>query len=328
VDLCTACRVFLSQVAGHEVDGYQSDSSNPILKRILVLKMDVCEALMRIISMVIDVVSLRDARKMHVTTCMRMAQSGRQMKERERMTITVVIPMYNDVRFAKKCIREVERTLAQFTTDYEIVVAEDGSTDGTDLIVAQVAASSDRIVCMHSDHRLGRGLALRRAFKISRGDIIAYIDADLATALNALRYLIEAARRTGGMSVGSRVMRGAIVNRPLLRMLVTRVYNIIVRMLFHDGILDHQCGFKAFSKPLLEAVLDDVVDNSWFWDTEIIIRAKEAGFEVLEIPVKWTEHRAKGAYRITRFISDSMSMGRSLVALWWDVKIKKKLTGC
>lgn len=226
--------------------------------------------------------------------------------------------MFNEVNQIERCVHEVKVALERFSSSYEIILAEDGSTDGTDKIAARLAAQDERITHLHCDERMGKGAGLKRAIKRARGDVIAFIDADLATSLNHLQALIDTASESRGMSIGSRLVNGAVVERPVLRGIVSRFYNFIVRALFRDGVRDHQCGFKAFTKSLLNNIT--AADNGWFWDTEIIVRAKKAGYKIIETPIKWTEKRRPRESKIKVF-RDAETVGLALLRFWWKTKM-------
>jgi len=228
--------------------------------------------------------------------------------------------MYNESDRIERCVSEVKAALERFSKRYEIILAEDGSTDGTDKIAARLAAQDKRIIHLHSNQRMGRGAALKRAIKCASGEVIVYIDADLAMSLDRLQTLIEVARKNCGISTGSRMIKGSVVKRPILRSICSICYNLLVRALFRDGVHDHQCGFKAFTKSMLTNI--NAADDNWFWDTEIIVRAKKASYQVIEIPITWTEKRRSSESKVKVF-HDAKTMGLALLSLWWNMKNKR-----
>ncbi len=233
--------------------------------------------------------------------------------------VTVILPMYNEADRIERCVREVKATLDRFSQSYEIIIAEDGSTDGTDKIVARLAVEDERITHLHSDQRIGKGAALKRAIEHALGEVIVFVDADLPTSLDNLPVLLELTKKSHGMTIGSRIIKGAVTKRPVLRGVASKCYNLLVRALFHDGVYDHQCGFKAFSKTMLAGILDQVNDDGWFFDTEIIIRAKKAGYQIIEIPVRYVETRNRRESKV-KVLHISKQMGLALLKLWWTMQ--------
>ena len=130
--------------------------------------------------------------------------------------ITVVLPAYNEARRIKKCVAAVKHSLAK--NNYEIIIAEDGSTDGTDKIAAIIAKRDKKIRLITHREKLGRGLALKNAFKIANGNIICYIDSDLATDMKYMPGLIAYAKKFD-VVLGSRYMPSSVVTQLSLKVL-------------------------------------------------------------------------------------------------------------
>ncbi len=194
-----------------------------------------------------------------------------------------------------------------------MIIAEDGSDDGTDAIAERLASSSDRVRHLHSDERLGRGRALTRAFGEARGSILAYMDVDLSTETRFLFPLIQSIRDGWDISTGSRMLPGSVVKRSRTRGTSSRAYNWLIRFLFHTGVHDHQCGFKAFNRASLSTILGEVRDTHWFWDTEVLAVASHRGLRIKEIPVTWVEDRGT----TVNLARDSVRMGLRAFSLWW-----------
>ncbi len=137
----------------------------------------------------------------------------------------------------------------------------------------------------------GRGRALKRAWAESNADIVAYMDVDLSTDLSALPQTIAAVDGEGyDIAIGSRLKRGAqVMGRSFKRELISRSYSLIFRAMFLAGFQDAQCGFKAVSRRAADEVAPLVVDNGWFFDTEMLLIAEKNGYRIKEIPVKWTD---------------------------------------
>jgi glycosyltransferase involved in cell wall biosynthesis len=227
--------------------------------------------------------------------------------------VSVIVPAFNEAAALKRNIKSIKKALEPIAESCEIIIAEDGSTDGTSMIAEQLAEECPEVFHLHSDERLGKGGALKRALKISRGEIIIFMDADLATSLDSLSSVILVIKNGYDGAVASRRIKGAKVKRPFSRALASKAYSLFVRLLFKDGIRDHQCGFKAFSRQLLESVLDDVESEGFLFDTELIVKAQRRGFVVVEVPVTWKE--PKGRTSKVMLFRDGAKMGFELLKL-------------
>jgi glycosyltransferase involved in cell wall biosynthesis len=203
--------------------------------------------------------------------------------------IVITVPACNESKNLRNCIETLLKETSQLGEDFRILIAEDGSTDGTDVIAQQLEHTHPQVTHLHSPHKLGKGLALKQAFNAVDADIYAFIDCDLATDMKFFPQLINSIREGNDLALGSRYMKGAEADRVIVRDLPSRVYNSLIRLLFKDRVLDHQIGFKAFSNRLIKDVLNECSSTGWFWDTEIIIRSINNNYKIAEFPVEWKE---------------------------------------
>jgi glycosyltransferase involved in cell wall biosynthesis len=233
--------------------------------------------------------------------------------------VSVVFPAYNEADSLEAAVDEVTQALNEFTCSYEIIIAEDGSTDGTDKLAAALAEKYPFVKHIHGEKRLGRGAALKNAFKQSSGEVLVYMDLDLATDLEHLKTLVEAVESEGyEFATGSRMLPESNVKRSGTRNIASKTYNFMVRALLGSKVKDHQCGFKAFRREPLMQLLDEVGANHWFWDTEILVRAYSRGYKIKEIPVSWKGGRETKV----RLLQDSLNMGWQIFLLWWHLKVQ------
>jgi glycosyltransferase involved in cell wall biosynthesis len=228
--------------------------------------------------------------------------------------IVVTVPAYNESRNLKKCVETLLQETPPLKEEFRIVIAEDGSTDGTDVLAKRLAEANPQVIHLHSPRKLGRGLALKRAWNKIEADIYVFVDADLATDMKYYPRLINTIREGNDLATGSRYIKGAKVNRPFLRSVTSRFYNKIIRMMFKDNIFDHQAGFKAFSKRLIKNEMNNCKSDGWFWDTEIIVRSVHKNYKILEFPVEWKEKQRKNT-ALRRLISDIFIHGTGLIKL-------------
>jgi len=233
--------------------------------------------------------------------------------------VSVVFPAYNEADALEAAVEKVIQALNEFTHSYEIIIAEDGSTDGTDRLADALAQKYPFVKHIHREKRLGRGAALKNAFKQSHGEVLVYMDLDLATDLVHLKSLVDAVESEGyEFATGSRMLSESNVERSGKRNIASKTYNFMVRALLGSKVRDHQCGFKAFRREPLLQLLDEVGATHWFWDTEILVRARRRGYRIKEIPVSWMGGRETKV----KLLEDSLDMGWQIISLWWRLKVQ------
>jgi glycosyltransferase involved in cell wall biosynthesis len=206
------------------------------------------------------------------------------------LQVEIVIPVYNEQRVLRESVRRLRRhMLEQFEHCFRITVVDNASSDRTPWIAAALAREYAEVRFMRLEQK-GRGRALRAAWSASQAEVVAYMDVDLSTDLSALGALLEPLLEgRAEVSIGSRLARGAIVTRGLKRELISRTYNLLLRRLLHAGFSDAQCGFKALRRDPALVLLDQVRDERWFFDTELLHLAERSGMTIHEVPVRWVE---------------------------------------
>jgi glycosyltransferase AglD len=232
--------------------------------------------------------------------------------------VTAIIPVYNDRHSLETALPISVEMLSKITPAFEILVAEDGSTDGSAEFVLEYGRKDPRIRLLHNDVRQGRGRALNRAIQDSQGAIVCYYDVDLATDMQHLPALIGAIREGYDISTGSRLLPDSRIVRTGGREIASRSYNFLVRLFLTSRVFDHQCGFKAFNRERILPILPSIRDNHWFWDTEILVRAQRDGYRVREFAVHWCA--GKGT---TVKVKDVFTMGEAILRLWWQIHVSK-----
>ncbi len=235
--------------------------------------------------------------------------------------ISVVLPAHNEVDRLEAAVEKVIEALTEYAGHYEIIIAEDGSTDGTDKKAASLSITFPFVRHIHEEKRLGRGKALKNAFKTSSSEILVYMDVDLATDVRCLNALIKSVGEEGfDIAVGSRMLPESKVERSGTRHIASKAYNFMVRALLGSKVKDHQCGFKAFRRESIMHLLDEVGASHWFWDTELLVRASRKGLKIKEIPVEWKSGRETKV----KLLKDSFGMGWQVISLWWHLKLKQR----
>ncbi len=207
-------------------------------------------------------------------------------------SIDVVIPVFNEEKALPSSIAELHGFLSRNISDLEwhIVIADNGSTDGTLEVAKRLSDRYQEVNYLGLQQR-GRGRALRATWLNSSADILSYMDVDLSTDLEALPRLIDAITNEGyDLAIGSRLRKGSqVIGRSPLREMISRGYSLLFRAMFFTGFRDAQCGFKAVSRKAAGALVPQVMDTGWFFDSEMLILAEKNGYRIKEVPVIWTD---------------------------------------
>jgi putative flippase GtrA len=204
--------------------------------------------------------------------------------------VEIVVPVFNEEADLEPSIRRLHRFLAaQFPFRAVITIADNASTDDTWAVSSALAGELDGVRAVHLDGK-GRGRALQHVWAASAARVVAYMDVDLSTDLNALLPLV--APLLSGHSevaIGSRLSRSARTVRGPKREIISRGYNLLLRTTLRARFSDAQCGFKAMRADAARLLLPHVKDTAWFFDTELLVLAERAGMRIAEVPVDWVD---------------------------------------
>jgi len=205
-------------------------------------------------------------------------------------TVDVVIPVHNEERSLPGCLEVLSGYLGEgFPFSWSITVVDNASTDSTLEVAHRLARKMPRVRVLHLD-RKGRGLALRTAWGYSDADVVVYMDVDLSTGLDALLPLVAPlVNGHSDLAIGSRLAPGARTVRGGKREMISRGYNKMIRWTHGARFTDAQCGFKAARTEIIRPLLRQIADDSWFFDTELLLLAEHNGLRVHEVPVDWVE---------------------------------------
>ncbi|MFE9931767.1 glycosyltransferase [Streptomyces sp. NPDC005533] len=204
--------------------------------------------------------------------------------------LDVVIPVFNEEKDLGPCVRRLHEHLTRtFPYPFRITVADNASTDRTPEVAAGLAAALDGVRSTRLEEK-GRGRALRTVWSDSEAPVLAYMDVDLSTDLNALLPLVAPLiSGHSDLAIGTRLARSSRVVRGAKREFVSRAYNLLLRSSLAARFSDAQCGFKAIRREVAERLLPLVEDTGWFFDTELLVLAERAGLRIHEVPVDWVD---------------------------------------
>jgi len=202
--------------------------------------------------------------------------------------LDVVIPVHNEQAALGACVQRLRDHLQlTFPYPFRITVADNASTDSTWAVATHLAEQLPEMRAVHLDQK-GRGRALKAVWSDSQAPILAYMDVDLSTDLDALWPLV-APLMSGhsDVAIGSRLAHGSRVVRGARREVISRAYNVLLRRSLGARFTDAQCGFKAIRADVAAELLPMVQDPAWFFDTELLVLAERCGLRIHEVPVDW-----------------------------------------
>ena len=229
----------------------------------------------------------------------------------DRYLIEVTVPVYNEEKVLAESVCRLHSYLtANLPFRFVITIADNASTDGTFAIGQRLSQELGGVRAIHLD-RKGRGRALRHVWGGSSADVVTYMDADLSTGLDAFLPLIAPlVSGHGDLATGSRRSPGAKVVRGLKREVISRAYNLLLRLVLSARFSDAQCGFKAGRTEVVKALLPGVQDDEWFFDTELLMAAQRRGLRVCEIPVTWVEDPDSSVEIVRTALADLRGIAR------------------
>ena len=212
------------------------------------------------------------------------------MEQAGRFIVDVVIPVLNEAHVLEKSVERVREFLrANLPYRSRVVIVDNGSTDGTGAVAAALATRFSDVQFLQLSQR-GRGRALRHAWLQSKSDVVCYMDVDLSTDLVHLPELVGSILEGGyDLATGSRLLQASQTKRSVKREAISRIYNVFVRTVLGTRFSDAQCGFKAVGREVLEAIVPEIEDQSWFFDTELLVLAEKRGYRIKDLPVRWIE---------------------------------------
>ncbi|MFI8567141.1 glycosyltransferase [Rhodococcus sp. NPDC078407] len=247
-----------------------------------------------------------------------LARAGQRPGSNATATLEVVIPVYDEEADLEQCIRRLHEHLTdRIPFRSRITIADNASTDGTLAVAHRLALEIDGVRVHHLDEK-GRGRALKTVWLASDADVVAYMDVDLSTDLNALMPLI-APLLSGhsDLAIGSRLNRSSRVVRGAKREFISRSYNLILRTSLRARFSDAQCGFKAMRADVARQLLPLVEDTGWFFDTELLVIAEKVGLRIHEVPVDWVDDPDSSVHLFDTAVKDLQGcwrVGRALAA--------------
>ncbi len=207
--------------------------------------------------------------------------------------ISIVIPAYNEEKRIARTLESYSSFFDKNLDDYEIIVVLNGCKDNTLHVVTSFTRKNKKIKILDFKEAIGKGKAIIEGFKISDGDLIGFVDADMATTPESFYDLVIKINNYDGI-IASRWIKGARVHekQPLLKRIGSRGFNFLVKILFNMNFKDTQCGAKLFKKNVIKEVLNDLKVTKWAFDVNLLYSIKRKNYKIKEIPTEWKAIKA------------------------------------
>jgi dolichyl-phosphate beta-glucosyltransferase len=205
--------------------------------------------------------------------------------------LSVVVPAYNESDRLPATLSVIKPYLRALGGSWELILVNDGSSDSTmEVIRSEEGLDPGHVRGIDLQPNGGKGRAVAAGVAASKGSLVLISDADFSTPIDELVKLTDAIDAGSDVAIGSRAKRGSKVeiSQPAHRVLMGKIFNLIVQVVVLPGFWDTQCGFKLWKGPAAREVFAEMrLDGNVAFDVEVLYRARRHGYRIAEIPVRW-----------------------------------------
>lgn len=228
--------------------------------------------------------------------------------------LSIVVPCFNESHRLGASLEAIRAWTAGRSYDVELVIVDDGSSDGTADLASRSLDGVPHRVLRHARNR-GKGGALRTGMTAARGRFVLFTDADLSTPIEQASVFLEAHDDGAPVVIGSRKVAGANVTKhqSWIRENMGKVYTWLSNVLICPGVTDFTCGFKSFTQEAADDIFGRLREEGWAYDTEVLYLARHLGHRVVEVPVPWANDPST---RVNLF-RDTIGSALGLVRIRW-----------
>src|SRR5271156_1531068 len=232
------------------------------------------------------------------------------------LALSVIIPAFNEERRLPKALEFIAAYLAARSLRAEIIVVDDGSTDGTARLVEDFRKKVPALRLVSNGENRGKGFSVRHGMLEARGEIALFTDADLSSPIEEIEKLLAALAAGNDIAIGSRALDRSLISihQSRWRELAGMVFNGLVRVITGLPFSDTQCGFKIFRREPARIIFEQQRIEGFGFDPEILFLAKRHGLRTSEVPVRWA-HDAATKVQVLR---DSTMMFGDLLLIRWN----------
>jgi glycosyltransferase involved in cell wall biosynthesis len=228
---------------------------------------------------------------------------------------SIIIPAYNERRRIGATLEKVVEYIREQGWNAEVLVVNDGSKDDTAQIISGYAARYPEVRLVENPGNRGKGYAVRNGMMSAQGEILLFTDADLSSPITEAPKLFTAIEKGADVAIGSRWLDPSLQfeRQPFKRRVLSRTFNLFLRILLGLNFRDTQCGFKAFTRQAAHKIFPQQQINRWGFDPEILYVARRSRLKVAEVPVAWG-HDDRSTISPIR---DGMRMGTEALRVRW-----------
>ena len=232
--------------------------------------------------------------------------------------ISIVIPAYNEeVRLPATLAAVWSYLAARGWPDWEVLVVDDGSRDGTAAVAVQFQAAHPGVRLLRNPGNRGKGYSVRHGMLESRGEWVLFTDSDLSAPIEELDKLLDALRsQQAAVAIGSRALDRSLIalHQSWFRETAGRIFNLLMRLATGLPFADTQCGFKLFEGAAAREIFRRQRIERWGFDAEALFIARQLGYKMVEVPVRWSHSEGT---KVSMF-RDSLNMFLDLLRIRWN----------
>jgi len=229
--------------------------------------------------------------------------------------ISVIMPAYNEEKMISKCISDARVHLENLACPYEIIIVDDGSTDGTRAEAVR-ASVNPHVKVVGYDRNQGKGFAIKHSTKYVTGDVVVFMDSDADVNPDLIKQYVTALRNND-VALASKWHPDSRVSTPVMRRLLSHAFNLLVMLLTGLRVSDTQSGFKAFRREALNSVMNLVSVKHYAFDVELLVAAKLLKLRVIELPIKIRLNSLFSARYLLRMLVDLLGITYRLRVIHW-----------
>lgn len=188
----------------------------------------------------------------------------------------------------------IHKEIGSFEKSFELIVSSEGN-DNTPTVMKILMKKYKNLKFIYSQKRLGKGGGIENGLTQAKGLYIIFMDADLSVHPSYARNIIPLLQKYD-IVVASRYNPISKIKRSKTRAFLGASYSVFVKIILRTGVRDNQCGFKGFKRQVLENIRGKIKNKGWFWDTEVMFRARKLGYTITEFPISWYEREESNVH--------------------------------
>jgi dolichyl-phosphate beta-glucosyltransferase len=209
---------------------------------------------------------------------------------RDAITLSVVIPAYNEASRIAPSLKKAIQILQEHVPAHELIVVDDGSNDNTSEVAQEASEGAFSYQGIRLKANAGKGAAVRTGMLAAKGHHVLFCDADESTPMETILDFLPFMQQDLPVIIGTRKNKAARIERhqPWFRETMGKGFTALAHLLAGVGVTDFTCGFKVFRRDAAQAIFSRQSLDDWSFDAEILCIAARQGFPIHEVPVVWT----------------------------------------